>query len=128
MIVRWGIELLAEALDELGVQRPFLFAGERHEAPLTPVGRWSELPTDRIADAVAAVRDAGADVVVALGGGSAIDTAKAVSAESGLPLLSIPTTYSGAEWTTFYGVRDPGRRMRGGGAGANWPRSSTTRG
>src|SRR5439155_22541502 len=31
---------------------------------------------------------------------------------------SVPTTYSGAEWTTFYGVRDPERRMRGGGAGS----------
>jgi maleylacetate reductase len=42
-----------------------------------------------------------------------------VSAETGLPLVSVPTTYSGAEWTTFFGVRDPDRRMRGGGAGAH---------
>jgi maleylacetate reductase len=55
---------------------------------------------------------------VALGGGSTIDTAKAVSAETSLPVVSIPTTYSGAEWTDFFGVRDPGRRQRGGGAGA----------
>ncbi|MDX6399186.1 MAG: maleylacetate reductase, partial [Gaiellaceae bacterium] len=27
--------------------------------------------------------------------------------------------YSGAEWTTFYGVRDPDRRLRGGGAGSH---------
>lgn len=118
MIVRWGIERLGEVLDELGVQRAFLFAGERHVAPLTPAGRWSEVPTDRIADAVAAAGASGADVLAALGGGSTIDTAKAVSAETGLPLVSIPTTYAGAEWTTFYGVRDPGRRLRGGGAGA----------
>jgi maleylacetate reductase len=30
----------------------------------------------------------------------------------------VPTTYSGAEWTTFYGIRSPDRIMRGGGAGA----------
>ena len=30
----------------------------------------------------------------------------------------MPTTYSGAEWTTFYGVRSPDRRIVGGGAGA----------
>lgn len=119
MIVRWGIESLAEVFDELGVQRPFLFASARHDAPLTPVGRWSELPTDRIVEAAAAAADSGADALAALGGGSAIDTAKAVSAETGLPLVSIPTTYSGAEWTTFYGVRGPDRRMRGGGAGAH---------
>ena len=57
-------------------------------------------------------------MLVALGGGSTIDTGKAVSAETSLPLVSIPTTYSGAEWTAFYGVRDSDRRMRGGGAGA----------
>jgi maleylacetate reductase len=58
-------------------------------------------------------------VLLALGGGSTIDTAKAVSARTGLPLLSVPTTYSGAEWTGYFGVRDPDRRMRGGGSGAN---------
>jgi maleylacetate reductase len=36
-----------------------------------------------------------------------------------LPLVSVPTTYAGAEWTPFFGIRDPGRRMRGGGSGAH---------
>ena len=47
-----------------------------------------------------------ADGILAVGGGSAIDTGKHASAASGLPVVSVPTTYSGAEWTTFYGVRD----------------------
>jgi maleylacetate reductase len=118
MIVRWGLGELAGVLGEVEVSRPYLLASPRfRDEPVTPIGRWSELPTDRIGDLVAAA--AGADGLIALGGGSTIDTGKAVSAEAGLPLISIPTTYSGAEWTSFFGIRDPGRLMRGGGAGAN---------
>ena len=57
--------------------------------------------------------------MLAVGGGSAIDTAKAPSAARGLPLVSVPTTYSGSEWTPTFGVREPDRKMVGGGGGAN---------
>ena len=117
MIVRWGLDELEPLLDELGIARPLLVASDRWaELALPAAGRWSEVPTDRIADVIAAA--GGADGLVAVGGGSAIDLAKAVSAETGLPLVSVPTTYSGAEWTDFFGVRDPGRRQKGGGSGA----------
>jgi alcohol dehydrogenase class IV len=33
--------------------------------------------------------------------------------------VSVPTTYSGAEWTPSFGVRSPDRRIVGGGGGAN---------
>jgi maleylacetate reductase len=77
------------------------------------VGRWTDLPTERDVD----VGDA--QVLLALGGGSTIDTAKRVSATTALPLISVPTTYSGAEWTGYFGVRDAERRMHGGGAGSH---------
>jgi maleylacetate reductase len=60
-----------------------------------------------------------ADGILAVGGGSAIDLGKYASAESGKPVVHVPTTYSGAEWTTFYGIRSPDRVMQGGGAGAH---------
>jgi maleylacetate reductase len=118
VIVRWGLDELDGLLAELAIERPFVIASDRwNDLPLPQAGRWNEVPTDRIVDVAAAA--AGADSLVAVGGGSAIDLAKAVSAESGLPLVSMPTTYSGAEWTGFFGVRDPDRRMKGGGAGAH---------
>jgi len=113
VIVRWGLAELSTVLSEAGIARPFLVASSRWQAPVDVAGRWSEIPSHR------AQVDVDADGLLALGGGSAIDTAKALSAASGLPLVSVPTTYSGAEWTTFFGVRDPERKMRGGGTGAH---------
>ncbi len=116
MIVRWGLEELDALLTELGIERPFLIASERWaDLPIRSTGRWNEVPTDRIGE-VAAAAD-GADGLLAVGGGSAIDLAKAVAVETGLPVASVPTTYSGAEWTGHFGVRDPQRRTRGGGSG-----------
>jgi maleylacetate reductase len=118
VIVRWGLEELDPLLAELGIQRPYLVASDRWaDLPLRATGRWNEVPSDRIADLVEAT--AGADGLLAVGGGSAIDLAKAVSAETGFPVVSVPTTYSGAEWAGSFGIRAPDRRMRGGGAGAN---------
>jgi maleylacetate reductase len=118
VIVRWGLEELDPLLAELGVQRPYVVASDRWaDLPLRATGRWNEVPSHRIADLVEAT--AGADGLLAVGGGSAIDLAKAASAETGLPVVSVPTTYSGSEWPGSFGVRDRDRRIRGGGAGAN---------
>lgn len=119
MIVRWGLAELPGACREAGVAAPFVVAGPRWDDLELGVGehaRWREAPSHRLDEAAA--QAAGADGVLAVGGGSAIDLGKAVSAATGLPLVSVPTTYSGAEWTTYFGVRDPERRMRGGGSGA----------
>ena len=108
MIVRWGLG----ELPALAGERPFVVASPRWRQVLEAADRWEEVPSHRIEV------PEGVDTIVAVGGGSAIDTGKAASAATGLPLVSVPTTYSGAEWTGFFGVRDPDRRMRGGGAGA----------
>ena len=116
MIVRWGLGELEGVLEELGAARPFLVASPRWDPLVDVAGEWREVPSDRIADAVAAT--SGADGILAVGGGSAIDLAKAISAETGLSLVSVPTTYSGAEWTPGFGIRDHERRAKGGGSGA----------
>jgi maleylacetate reductase len=118
VIVRWGpLDLVAEVCDEIGISAPLLVASPRWddlELPFAPATWWNEVPSIRVEEASDLARDG----VIALGGGSAIDLGKAISATARVPLVSVPTTYSGAEWTTFFGMRDPQRRMRGGGSGA----------
>ena len=117
MIVRWGLAQLPGVLAELGIQEPLLVASERWaetKLGIRTAARWTEVPSDQVRVAA----EYAGDGVIAVGGGSAIDLGKAVSAEATVPLVSVPTSYSGAEWTSFYGIRDPERRMRGGGAGA----------
>jgi len=46
------------------------------------------------------------DACVALGGGSAIGLGKAIIRETGLPLVAIPTTYSGSEMTAIWGTTE----------------------
>jgi maleylacetate reductase len=118
VIVRWGLHELPAVLSELGLERPLLVASERWsdtELGIKPAARWTQVPSERIADAA---QHAG-NGVVALGGGSAIDLGKAISAAADVLLVSIPTTYAGAEWTPYYGIRDPERKMKGGGSGAH---------
>ncbi len=63
-------------------------------------------------DAAAAVAG-NADAIVSFGGGSVIDTAKAVAARIGHPPhLAIPTTLSAGEFTPGVGITDEGRRVK----------------
>jgi maleylacetate reductase len=122
VIVRWGLAAYPELLAELGVSRPLLVTTPRWTSLGLPVektfdGVRAHVPTDTVTAALAAAE--GCDGLVAVGGGSAIDTAKAVSAQTGLPVLSVPTTYSGAEWTRAYGILDEERSVKGGGGGAS---------
>jgi maleylacetate reductase len=121
VIVRWGLEELPGVLDEAGIERPLLVTSERwRELDLPVTEKFYGVRPHSPLETVEAARAAATDVdgLVALGGGSAIDTAKAVSAETGLAVISIPTTYSGAEWTPFFGVRDEEHGVKEGGGGA----------
>ena len=121
MIVRWGLAELPGVLDEQSVSHPLLISTERWRHVQLPVlDRFLGVRAHAEIAGVEAAREAagGADGLVALGGGSVIDTAKAVSSQTGLPVVSIPTTYSGAEWTSGYGLRDALARRKSGGGGA----------
>ena len=132
---------LVTSLNELGLARPLLVTDpfmlecgycERLEAPLRAAGMqyglFSECvpdpTTDSVYAALAQLREGDYDCVVALGGGSSLDTAKAVAVlaehggimrdykaprqvDSGLPIIAIPTTAgTGSEATRVAVITD----------------------
>jgi len=120
MIVRWGLGELVAVLEELCIADPLLITTPRwasHDLPVADrfAGVQPHAGLEGVHAAVAAA--GGHDGLVAIGGGSAIDTAKAVSAAIGLPLVAIPTTYGGAEWTRYFGSRDSASGVKVGGTG-----------
>jgi alcohol dehydrogenase class IV len=136
--VRSGAGSLAQVPDELrriGSRRAFVLStrslDERSSALRTlekNLGAlWAgsfarcrqHVPADSVAEATDAARLAGADAIVAFGGGSVIDTAKVVALRAvpegaaPLPQLAIPTTLSAGEFTPAAGVTDERTRVKG---------------
>src|SRR5579862_2444630 len=62
---------------------------------------------------LAVARETRADGLIAAGGGAAIGLAKAIARETGLPILALPTTYSGSEATPIHGTTDGERKITG---------------
>jgi maleylacetate reductase len=73
-------------------------------------GARQHVPASVLAEARSAAAAADADGYVTIGGGSATGVAKAMAVESGLPIVAMPTTYSGSELTPIWGVTDGGSK------------------
>lgn len=69
-------------------------------------GAVEHVPAAVVDAALGKIENAMPDILVAIGGGSAIGLAKAVVLKTGLPLGAIPTTYSGSEMTSIWGTTD----------------------
>jgi maleylacetate reductase len=121
---------LPAEMDRLGVKR-ILIVSTRGRSELSH--RATELLGDRVAgtfdeavvhvpEAVAArgivaAASARADCIVSVGGGSPIGVAKAIAMATLLPIVAVPTTYSGSEMTPVWGltrdaVKQTGRDSR----------------
>jgi maleylacetate reductase len=64
------------------------------------------VPAQRVEAALGDVDRLRPDVLLAFGGGSAVGVAKAAARERSLPVVAVPTTYSGSEMTSIWGVSD----------------------
>jgi alcohol dehydrogenase class IV len=71
------------------------------------------VPVETARTARETARRLAADCLVAIGGGSTIGLAKAVALDTGLPIIAVPTTYSGSEMTPIYGLTDGGVKRTG---------------
>jgi maleylacetate reductase len=117
---------LAPELERLGARRALLIAAEPERALAEELAAGAadrvargfydvrpHVPVEIAEQARAAARDAGADVLLSIGGGSTTGTAKAVALELGLPILAVPTTYAGSEMTPVWGLTEGGRKTTG---------------
>ena len=127
-VVRFGAGALADLGDvaaELGLERLLLVTSRRGANAAGDLaveavfdGVRTHVPVETVQAAAMLVREHEVDGLVGLGGGSAIDTCKAVTAEllgdRELRTIAVPTTYAGAEWTSFYGMLlSPGHKGGG---------------
>jgi maleylacetate reductase len=122
-----GVQRVAEEAERLAMRRALVVAtpGSGTRLGQQVVGLLGARAAGLYAEAVvhvpkpvaegglAATREAKADGLVAVGGGSAIGLAKIIARETALPILALPTTYSGSEATTVYGVTDGDRKVTG---------------
>ncbi|MHA7880197.1 MAG: maleylacetate reductase [Saccharospirillum sp.] len=64
------------------------------------------VPVETVDEALAEAERTRADGCIAIGGGSTIGLAKAIALKAGLPYLALPTTFSGSEMTTIWGLTE----------------------
>ncbi|MGY4236691.1 maleylacetate reductase [Bradyrhizobium sp. USDA 4449] len=108
-------------LERLGGKRALVLttpqqeaAGKALGAALGPLyaglfpGATMHTPVEITERAIAAMKDCGADCVVALGGGSTTGLGKALALRTGVNQLCIPTTYAGSEMTPILGQTENG--------------------
>ncbi|MFF7448792.1 MULTISPECIES: iron-containing alcohol dehydrogenase [unclassified Streptomyces] len=115
-----------EEARRLGLRRVVVVCGARGAATARTVadalgpacaglhaGARTHVPVEVAEQAVAVAQDTGADGCVAVGGGSAIGLGKAIALRTGLPLIAVPTTYSGSEATPVWGLTEQGAKRTG---------------
>jgi alcohol dehydrogenase class IV/protocatechuate 3,4-dioxygenase beta subunit len=110
------LDTVADEVERLGRSRVLVLAspelaaaGDRVEKVLGPLavarfdGAAMHTPVPVTETALGVLREAGADCVVAVGGGSTTGLAKALAVRTGVDQVILPTTYAGSEVTPVLG-------------------------
>jgi len=119
-----SIKTLSEEIGRLGAKRVLMISTPGRAAMVRSASK--NLPVAGIFDkavmhtplelanqARELAKDLEADCCVVIGGGSTIGFGKAIALTSGLPVIAVPTTYSGSEMTTIWGLSEGGLKKTG---------------
>jgi alcohol dehydrogenase class IV len=117
-------QLIIDEIDRLGAARVMLVAGsfqdelvsevtDRHPSAVRISRARQHVPIGDAEHARELAASASVDLIVAIGGGSAIGLAKAVALTTGIPIVAVPTTFAGSEATEVWGVTSAGRKETG---------------
>lgn len=121
-----ALTTVADEAIRFGARRVLLLASpfEAHWANVVAeglgdrlAGRFDEVtqhvPITLAERAVARAKEASADLLIPVGGGSTTGLAKAVAKELGTPILAVPTTYAGSEMTPIWGLTGDDGKLTG---------------
>ncbi|OAV61786.1 maleylacetate reductase [Enteractinococcus helveticum] len=117
-------DYLAQEVRRLKARRIMLIASDRAQPAAQQITAQIEVlvnytqvvmhvPFEVAQHARAVAREYDVDVLVCVGGGSATGLAKAIALDTGLPIIAVPTTYSGSEATNMWGLTVDARKTTG---------------
>ena len=117
---------LSTELDALGAKRALVLTTRGRLASLPSLtellgeclagvfaGAVEHVPVATVDAAREELERSSADVCVAIGGGSSIGLGKILARDTGVSLVAVPTTYSGSEMTSIWGITDADGKRTG---------------
>jgi len=119
-----AVSQLGAEVERLGAKRALLISTPGRAQMVRDVARGLQVagvfdqavmhtPIQQVEAARAMAASVEADCCITIGGGSTIGFGKAIALSSSLPVLAVPTTYSGSEMTTIWGISEGGAKKTG---------------